>query len=198
LAHIDYYMIPLSPFCYLAGGGLEKIAAKHGATITYKPVNLMKVFEQTGGVPPAQRSPARQAYRMQELARIAKRNGLPINLKPAFFPTNAAPACYAIIAAQNAGVGDLGGLCQAMMRACWAEDKDLADDAVLRKLLSAHGFDAGLVDSGLLTGAETFERNTEAAVQANVFGAPSYVVGDQVFWGQDRLAYLDDYLAEIG
>lgn len=198
MAHIDYFTITLSPFAYLAGQGLEEVAKKHGATISYKPFNLMQVFEQTGGTPPAKRHPARQAYRMQELARIAKRNNLPINLKPAHFPANPAPSCYALIAAQDAGGGDLGGLCHGFMGACWAEDKDLADDAVIRACLEANGFDPKLADSGLLSGAQTFEKNTEEALQRNVFGAPSYVVGDQVFWGQDRLSYLDDYLSEIG
>ncbi|WGI22645.1 2-hydroxychromene-2-carboxylate isomerase [Amylibacter sp. IMCC11727] len=196
MAHIDYYMITLSPFCYLAGDGLEKIAAKHGATITYKPVNLFQVFAATGGVAPADRHPARQAYRLQELARVAKHNGLPINLKPAHFPTNPAPSCFALIAAQNAGGGDIGGLSHAFMRACWAEEKDVAQDDVVRACLEENGFDPALADSGLLSGAETFERNTEEAIQKGVFGAPMYVVGDQMFWGQDRLSYLDDYLSE--
>jgi 2-hydroxychromene-2-carboxylate isomerase len=198
MAHIDYFMIPLSPFTYLASDGLEAIAQKHGAAITYKPFNLMQVFEKTGGLPPAQRHPSRQAYRLQELQRVSKKLGLPLNLKPAFWPTNAAPSCYAIIAAQNAGGGDIGGLCQSFARACWAEEQNIADDSVVRACLEANGFDGALADSGLLDGAETFAKNTEEAVLRNVFGAPSYVVGDQVFWGQDRLSYLDDHLAELG
>lgn len=196
MAHIDYYMITLSPFCYLAGAELEQIAKKHGATITYKPFNLMQVFSQTGGVPPKDRHPSRQAYRLQELTRVAKRKELAINLKPAFFPTNPAPSCYAVIAAQAAGGGDLGGLCHSFMRACWAEEKDAGDDAVVRACLEENGFDPALADSGLLSGAETFEKNTEEALQKGVFGAPMYVVDDQLFWGQDRLSYLDDYLSE--
>lgn len=198
MAHIDYYMITLSPFCYLAGTELEEIAAKHGATVTYKPVNLFQVFAATGGVAPADRHPARLAYRTQELTRIAKGRGLPINLKPAFFPSNPAPSCYALIAAQNAGGGDLGGLAHAFMRACWAEEKDVAEDAVVRACLEENGFDPALADSGLLSGAETFEKNTEEAIQKGVFGAPMYVVGDEMFWGQDRLSYLDAYLGEQG
>ncbi len=198
MAYIDYFMITLSPFAYLAGDGLEKIAQKHGATVTYKPCNLMQVFALTGGVAPADRHPARQAYRLQELQRIAKHVGLPINLKPAFFPSNPAPSCYALIAAQEAGGGDVGGLARSFLRACWAKDKDVAEDSVVRACLEENGFDAGLADSGLLNGAETFAANTEEAVQRNVFGAPSYLVNDQVFWGQDRLSYLDRYLSEEG
>lgn len=197
MAHIDYYMFTLSPFTYLAGDGLEKIAAKHDATINYKPFHLMQVFERTGGTAPKDRHISRQEYRAQELPRIAKHNGMEITLKPAFWPTNPAPSCYAIIAAQAAGGGDIGGLCQSILRACWVEDKDIADDAVVKAALVANGFDASLTESGMLQGAEEFARNTEHAVMANVFGAPTYVVGDQVFFGQDRLAYLEAYLTEI-
>lgn len=196
MAHIDYFMITLSPFCYLAGDELEQIAEKHGATIAYKPVNLLQIFAATGGIVPADRHPARQAYRMQELTRVAKAKGLPINLKPAFFPSNPVPSCYSVINAQNSGGGDVAGLCQSFLRACWAEEKDLAEDIVLRACLTENGFDPDLVNSGLLSGAVVFERNTEEAIKKGVFGAPTYVVGDQIFWGQDRLSYLDEYLAE--
>ena len=195
MAQIDYYMFPLSPFTYLAGDGLERVAEKHGATINYKPFQLMQVFAQTGGTPVPERHPSRQAYRIAEIERVAKKQGLTVNAKPAFFPTNPAPASFAIIAAQDAGGGDVGGLCRSLLAAVWAEEKDVAEAEVIRAALEANGFDPNLADSGMLKGAEVFERNTEEALQAQVFGAPSYVVDGQVFWGQDRLEYLDDYLA---
>ena len=195
MAQIDYYMFPLSPFTYLAGDGLEQVAEKHGATINYKPFQLMQVFAQTGGTPVPERHPSRQAYRIAEIERVAKKQGLTVKAKPAFFPTNPAPASFAIIAAQDAGGGDVGGLCRSLLAAVWAEEKDVAEAEVIRAALEANGFDPNLADSGMLKGAEVFERNTEEALQAQVFGAPSYVVDGQVFWGQDRLEYLDDYLA---
>ena len=197
MAHIDYFFFTLSPFTYLAGNQLEVIAQKHGATITYKPMALMKVFEATGGTPPAQRHESRKVYRMQELNRVAKMNGMPINPTPAFFPTNAAPSSYALIAAQDAGGGDVGGLLRSFLKAVWVEEKDLAQDAVVRAALEENGFDPVLADSGMMKGAEVFEKNTEEAIQRHVFGSPSYLVGDEIFWGQDRLSYLDAYLAEI-
>ena len=103
MAHIDYYLFTLSPFTYLAGDGLEEVAKKHGATVTYKPFGLLKVFEETGTLPPGQRHPSRQAHRLQELARISKMTGLPLNLRPAHWPTNPVPSMSAIIAAQEAG-----------------------------------------------------------------------------------------------
>ncbi|WP_323766197.1 2-hydroxychromene-2-carboxylate isomerase [Marinovum sp.] len=195
MTQIHYYLATISPFTYLAGTGLEEIAARHGATITYKPFDIMACFARTGGTPPGQRHPNRQVYRLQDIERRAKRLGKPINLKPAHFPTNMAPSSYALIAAQTAGGGDLGALAHSFPRAVWAEDRDIAQDDVIRDLLEQAGFDPALADSGLLTGAETYAANLEEAVNAGVFGSPFYVVGEQRFWGQDRLEDLDLHLA---
>lgn len=197
MATIDFYFSTLSPYTYLAGNRLEQLAAAHDAQITYKPFDIQALFPRTGGTAPKDRHPARQEYRLIELERQAKKLDLPINLKPAHWPTNAAPSSYAIIAAQNAGGGDLGALVQSILRACWAEEKDIAEDAVIRECLTAAGFDASLADSGLLAGAETYGQNLEDAVSAGVFGAPFYVTGDGAkFWGQDRLDDLDRHLSE--
>ncbi len=195
MAQIDYYFATLSPYCYLAGQRLEAVAAKHGATINYKPFDIIAAFGRTGGTAPADRHPSRIEYRAQELPRQAKKLGMPFNLKPAHWPTNGAPSAYAFIAAQNAGGGDLGALAHAIFRAVWAEEKDIAQDDVIRACLTEAGFDAGLADSGLLQGAETYARNLEDAVEHGVFGAPFYIVGDQRFWGQDRIEDVDAHLS---
>jgi 2-hydroxychromene-2-carboxylate isomerase len=197
MAHIDYYMFTLSPFTYLAGRRLEEIAVRNGATINYKPFNLMQVFEKTGGTPPKDRHISRQIYRAQEIRRIAVHNNMQVTEKPTYWPTNPAPSCYAIIAAQQSGGGNIGGLCQSILKSCWLDNKDISDDNVIKDALILNGFDPSLTDSGLLEGAETFSRNTEDAINANVFGSPSYVVNDQVFFGQDRLDYLEKYLLTI-
>ncbi|MDC0136131.1 2-hydroxychromene-2-carboxylate isomerase [Sulfitobacter sp.] len=194
MTQIDYYFAVLSPYCYLAGTRLEEVAAKHGATINYKPFDIIQGFGRTGGTPPKDRHISRIEYRAQELPRQAKKLGMAFNLKPAHWPTNRAPASYAFIAAQNAGGGDLGLLAHAFTRACWAEEKDIAQDDVIQACLVEAGFDPALVDSGLLQGAETYTRNLEDAVDAGAFGAPFYVVGEQRFWGQDRIADVDLYL----
>ena len=199
MANIDYYFGTISPFAYLAGDRLERIAARHGAAITYKPLDILQLFDRTGGVRPANRHPSRMDYRAQELPRWADHLGLPLNLKPAFWPVNMAPSSYAIIAAQGAGGGDTGGLVQGFLGAVWAEDRDISDDTVIRDILSAHGFDPALADRGLFVGAETYGRNLEQAVEAGVFGSPFYVVREsgQKFWGQDRLDFLDRHLASL-
>lgn len=196
MAHIDYYLAVVSPNCYIAGTRPGEIAARHGASITYKPLDIMALFSRTGGLPPPQRHPSRQEYRLIEIARSAEEAGMSVNVKPAHFPTNPAPASYAVIAAQRAGSGDVGALVASITRACWAEERDVADDAVIRGCLEAAGFDPGLADSGLLSGAVTYEANLEEAVNAGVFGVPFFVTDDGArFWGQDRLDALDRHLA---
>lgn len=194
---IDYYFGTISPWAYLAGDRLERIADRYGATITYKPLDILQLFDRTGGVRPADRHPSRMEYRAQELPRWAEHLGMALNLRPAFWPVNMAPSSYAIIAAQQAGGGDLGGLVQGVLRAVWAEDRDISDDTVIRDILGEHGFDPALADKGLFIGAETYGRNLEQAVEAGAFGSPFYIVREtgQRFWGQDRLDFLDRHLS---
>lgn len=195
MPHIDYFFSTLSPFTYLNGTKVEEIVQKHGATITYKPLDIMALFARTGGVPPKDRHPNRQEYRLQDMRRRAAKAKLPLNLKPAHWPTNGAPSGYAIIAAQSAGGGDLGKLVHLFGTACWAEDRNIADDNVIRDCLEKAGFDPALADSGLLTGADTFGRNLDEAVMRGVFGAPFFITDkDERFWGQDRLDDLDAVL----
>lgn len=195
MAHIDYYFSTISPYTYLAGTRMEEVAAKHGATIAYKPLDIITLFSRTGGTAPKDRHPARQEYRAQELVRQADKLGMAFNLKPAHWPTNPAPSSYAFIAAVKAG-GDLGALVLAFTRACWAEEKDIAEDSVIRKCLTSAGFDPALADSGLLAGAETYAQNLEEAVNAGAFGAPFYITEDGArFWGQDRIEDLDRHLS---
>lgn len=195
MTQIDYYFATLSPYTYLAGMRLEEIAQKHGATINYKPLDVIALFGRTGGTPPKDRHISRIEYRAQELVRQARKLDMPFNLKPAHWPTNAAPSSYAFIAAINAGGGDLGKLVHAFLRSVWVDGLDIAEDSVVRACLTEAGFDPDLADSGLLQGAETYAANLEEAAERGVFGAPFYIVdGDQRFWGQDRLEDLDLHL----
>ncbi|SHI52541.1 2-hydroxychromene-2-carboxylate isomerase [Wenxinia saemankumensis] len=196
MGRIDYYCSPLSPYTYLAGGRPEEIAARHGHSLSYKPLDVIALFSRTGGTAPKDRHPSRQEYRAQELRRQAVKADMTLNLRPAHWPTNGAPACYAIIAAQEDGSGDTGMLLQSLALACWAEEKDIARDEVIRAALEGAGFDPGLADRGLMTGAEVYARNLEDAVNAGVFGLPFWVTEtDERFWGQDRLDDLDAHLA---
>ncbi len=195
MTRIDYYFATISPFSYIAGLGLEAVAARHGAEIVYRPLDIMGLFARTGGVPPRDRHPSRQAYRLLELRRQAAKADLPIHPKPAFWPANPAPSSYAIIAAQATGEGDVGALAHAFLRACWAEERDIADADEVARILEGTGFDPALGDRGMMASADQYGRNLEDAILAGVFGAPFYVTGGEGFWGQDRLGDLDLHLA---
>lgn len=195
MPQIDYFFAAISPFVYLSGQRPEAIAGRHGATIRYVPIDAPALFPRTGGQILAERHPSRKAYRLQELKRWSARLGMPLNLQPAFFPVNPAPASYAIIAAAKVGGGDLGGLVHAFPRAVWAEDRNIAEDDVVKEILGQHGFDPAIADKYMLMAAETYANNLEEAVSRGVFGVPTFVVGDQLFWGQDRLDDLDLHLA---
>ncbi|KGJ18740.1 2-hydroxychromene-2-carboxylate isomerase [Paracoccus sanguinis] len=196
MAAIDYYFSTISPWAYLAGDRLEQIAARHGASITYRPLDMMQLFDRTGGQRPQDRHPARLAYRNQDLPRVAAHLGMPIRLDVPM--TNMAPSSYAVIAAQEGGA-DVGTLVQGLLAARFVEGRDVADDAVIRDVLAATGHDPAIADRGLFTGAEIYGRNLERAVAAGVFGSPFYIVAEsgEMFWGQDRLDYLDRHLATL-
>lgn len=199
MAHIDYYFGTISPWSYLAGDRLERIAHEHKATITYRPVDLMQLFPRTGGLKPAERHESRKEYRLQELTRWAATLKMPFNLTPAHFPVNMAPSSYAVIAAQEAGGGNVGALVRGFLRAVWAEERDISDDQVIRDVLDKSGFDPALADKGLFVGAEQYGRNLEDAVADGAFGSPFYIVREtgQKFWGQDRLDFLKAHLASL-
>ena len=196
MPHIDYFFATVSPFTYIAGTKMEEIAAKHGCTITYKPLDVIALFGRTGGIKPAERHESRKAYRLQELRRQAAKRDMPINLQPAFWPTNPAPSSYALIAASKVEGGNMGALVHAITRRCWAEEMNIAEDDVIRAALEEAGFDPGLADTGMLAGAEEYAANLEEAVNAGAFGAPFYIVdGTEHFWGQDRIEDLDLFLS---
>jgi 2-hydroxychromene-2-carboxylate isomerase len=194
MAGIDYFFSLASPWAYLAGDRLERIAAARGAAVTYRPFAIGKVFEATGGVPLPKRHPARQAYRLQELARWRDGLGMPLTLHPAHWPPKNDDAAVALCAAAAAG-RDPGPLAQALLRAVWAEERDIADAATIDAILAAGGVDPAALDRA--AGAAAYAAHTEKAIRRGVFGSPFYVVGDEMFWGQDRLDLLDRHLARL-
>ena len=195
MVQIDYFFATISPFTYLAGDRLEVIAAKAGATIRYMPINAPALFPRTGGQVLAERHDSRKTYRLQELRRWSRRLGMKLDLQPPFFPVNPAPSSYAVITAAKVGGGDLAGLVQAFPRAVWAEGRNIADEDVVSEIVARHGFDPKAIDRGMFSAADAYAGNLEEAVVRGVFGVPFYLVGDERFWGQDRLEDLDLHLA---
>jgi 2-hydroxychromene-2-carboxylate isomerase len=192
-AAIDYYFAPQSPWTYLGHDRFVHLAAQAGATVNVRPIDLGgQVFPVSGGLPLAKRPPQRQAYRLVELKRFREFLGLPLTLHPKHFPVPGDDAAKLIIAVDladgNAAALNLAGR---VLRACWAEERDIADEATLAELLAEGGMPAArLAASHEPAVKQRYEAYTAQAIAANVFGAPSYVVDGEIFWGQDRLDFL--------
>lgn len=194
---LDYYFTLMSPFSYLGHQAFLALARRHAVTVRYRPVRIMQLFAATGGVPLAQRAPARQMYRLLELQRWREARGLALTLKPKFFPTNPARADAAVIAIA-AGGGDPADYMLAMFRALWVEDRDIADDATIGQCLRAAGHDteAILREASGEAVIQALDANTAAAVELNLPGVPGYARAGEMFWGQDRLDLLERALTD--
>ena len=194
-AAVDYYFAPISPYSYLGHERFAAIAEKHGATVNLIPIDLMQVFPVSGGIPVGKRAPQRQAYRLVELQRWSDHLGVPLTLHPKHWPTADAAASRLVIAADRAGA-DAMGLAFALMRACWSEDRDIADAATLEAIVDTCGLDRALLEAANAADVEDQRvALTQQAIDRQVFGAPFYVVNGEMFWGQDRLDFVDEALS---
>lgn len=192
---IDYYFTSVSPFTWMGHQTLVQIAGRHDVPIRYKPFSMPDVWAVSEAVPPAKRSATRQRYRLVELQRVARFRKLDIRTKPEHFPTDPTLADHCVIVIQEAG-GDPGPFLFRAGEAVWIKDRQIADASVLREILRESGQDAEAV----LQKAESTEiaairkANTQDAIEADAIGAPAYVYKGEVFWGQDRLEYLDEMI----
>jgi 2-hydroxychromene-2-carboxylate isomerase len=195
--HIDYYFAPQSPWTYLGHQRLADIAGRSGAQIRVLPMDLGKIFPRSGGLPLPQRAPQRQAYRLVELKRFADWLGLPLNLHPSYFPVPGDAAARLILAVADGQGSDAAmQLSGAVLRAVWAEQRNINDAETLSQLLAECGLPASALDESRRDAAQQrYEAATQQAFDSGVFGAPSYVVDGEIFWGQDRLDFLERKLA---
>jgi len=195
---VDYFMTPVSPFVYLGHARFREICARHQAKIHLRVMDLGKVFPVSGGLALKDRPPQRRAYRMMELRRWRDFLGVPLTLEPKHFPVAAEPAATLILAVlEHHGTTaalDVAGDCG---RAVWAEDRDISDASVLAAIVSARQLDANalLEHARSAEVAARYVQHSQEAIMRNVFGAPSYLYQDELFWGQDRLEFLDRALA---
>jgi carboxymethylenebutenolidase len=196
---IDYYVSLNSPWTHLGAARVEAMARRHGAVLRIHACDYGgTIFPASGGLPLPKRSPQRQAYRMQELRRWRDHLGTPIVLEPRHYPFAEPFAAHCVIAARET-VGDEAAvtLAHRILKALWEEEQDPGDRATLSRLVTESGMDA----ASLLDTAEDprwaalRQADSEAALARGVFGAPAYVVGEEIFWGQDRLEFLERFLS---
>ncbi|MEX1167400.1 MAG: 2-hydroxychromene-2-carboxylate isomerase, partial [Hydrogenophaga sp.] len=190
---VDYYLAPNSPWAYLGHGRLAGMLKSSGANVRVLPMDLAQVFSVSGGLPLPKRAPQRQAYRLIELRRFSETLGVPLNVQPRFFPVAADDASRLIVAAElEAGPDAAMRITGAMGAAVWAQERDIANPQTLAELLSEAGLPATLLAHSRSGEVQSrYAKNTQAAIEAGVFGAPSYVVNGELFWGQDRLDFVE-------
>ena len=196
--HVDYYVSLNSPWTYLASRRFETLAKKHNAHVSIWPVDFGSVFSVSGGLPLPKRAPQRQAYRMMELKRWRDHLGVKMNLEPKFFPANEVPAAKCVIALRELGrMADAIKLAHAVLAALWEDEKNTGDPATLHEIVASCGLDAATVikASEAPNMIEKRESYTQYAIDQGVFGAPSFVIDGEIFWGQDRLDFVDRKLA---
>lgn len=194
---IDYFFSIMSPWAYLGDRRFQDTAKRFGARIVYHPLSSPDLFPATGGLLLKDRAQHRKDYRLVELERWSKHLGLPLNLQPQHFPVPEAMASKLVLATQNAGE-DTGPLLSAIFKAVWADELNVSDAPTLKKLADGCGLDgAALLQASTDESYDSaFTQTTQSAIARGVFGYPSYIYNDELFWGQDRLDFVERALSE--
>ena len=195
---IDYYFWINSDWAYLGADRLEGIAARYGVKVRYKPIDLINVYSRTGGIPLVQRSPARQAYREAELQRWMRRLNISINITPRHMCPNGDLASHFTIACGQLGL-NVALLSKAILEAEWCHEKDISDSHVLLEVAEKLALPGErIMQRALMEDVNALYRQyTDEAVALGVFGSPSYVFNGELYWGQDRLEFLEEAVAEV-
>ena len=173
-----------------------KLANKHDATIRIWPVDFSIIFPSTGGIPLAKRSDQRKAYRIQELHRWRDHSHVDLNLEPKHFPISDKLAATMIVNLRKQDPKRAIHLAGACLRACWLEERDVSDTDTLLAIAAENNLDGSPLLEGNIGAIEEIAQDSAKAAELGVFGAPSYRFGEHLFWGQDRLEFLERALAE--
>ena len=193
---IEYYMSHGSPWTFLGHKRINKIALENNYELIIMPVNYGEVFPATGGLPVNKRSIQRQKYRLQELARWSEFLKVKLNTEPKFFPSRSLLPSLAIISAKLLKYENVMDIAYRIMEALWVKELDIDDEKTLKSVISKLTPSAEeLIDfSKQDVVSNEIKKNTEKALKSSVFGAPTYIIDDEVFWGQDRLDFVERYI----
>jgi 2-hydroxychromene-2-carboxylate isomerase len=188
---IEFFWDSASPYTYLAATQIESLAARHGATVQWKPFLLGKAFEAAGNRPPAQ-IPAKGKYMFRDLRLWAKHYGVPFWF-PKVFPVASIASLRIACALPE---DQRGRWALAAMTAYWSQDQDIGQPEVLKTVAAGLGLDpdATLALAQDPAAKEQIKANTDDAVKRGVFGAPTFFIGDTMFWGNDRFPLMEAVL----
>jgi 2-hydroxychromene-2-carboxylate isomerase len=193
---VEFLFDVVSPTAYLAYKRLPDIAARTGATIVWTPIFLGAVMQGSGNVPPGT-VPAKGDYMGRDLVRCAERYDIPFALNPHFPVKTLLMQRTAVALLDDGGEAALLPFLDTCFDAVWVDGKNMGDGAVAAETLSGAGFDPEALAARASDPAikEKFKANTDGAVARGVFGAPTFFVGEEMYFGQDRLDYVEDALA---
>jgi 2-hydroxychromene-2-carboxylate isomerase len=187
----------MSGFAYLGMGALCSLAAKHNVDVTHRPIDIRKIFAAADVVAPAAQSAARLSWRETDMRLWALRRQLPLNVKPRHWPIDADLASCAIMAAQQAGL-DGTALARSLLAAVWARDLDISVPGTIVALARELGMDGDMILAAAQDDATRrgYAQSTAQAIAAGVIGSPTIFVDDEMFFGQDRLDFVEDAIAK--
>ncbi len=205
---IEYFYSVRSSFTYLGAARLNELAARQALTVRHHPIDLgvvIDAFDEIEGQRPADRpyagarvyeqSPVRESYTRSEYRRWSKRLGIGINVDPSHHYGARELPSGAVILAQRRGL-DANALSHAILQALWRDDRDIADPKVIGELMAGVGIDAEIGEfctEALSASVQAeFRENSQEAVRRGVFGSPSYLFAGEIFFGQDRLDFLQE------
>ena len=188
---IEFFLALTSPWTYLATPRVRALATEYNLELRFRPFDIFSVFRRNGIKAVGDRPAAVQQNRLNELRRWRVHLGMDLNLQPKHFPVDPTMSGKMLIAALD-GPGDAPEFAFRVMRACWAEERDISDEATLTAVAGGCGFDGEALLAAVKGGGaeETLAQNTEDAITANVFGAPTFLFEGELYWGQDRIEFL--------
>ena len=195
---VIHYFSPMSGFAYLGFAELCAVAKRHGVEVDHRPVDIARVFASVDTIAPARQAPARLAWRRTDMARWAQRRALPLNVIPKHWPVDATLASCAVIAAHSL-CADAAPFINGILSAVWARDEDIASEDIIAALAQACGLDAAQVIADARSDAvrAAYDANTQDAIAHSVIGSPTMRIGEENFFGQDRLDFIEAELVRI-
>ena len=196
---LEYFMSPGSPWSFMGHQRFIEIVNKFNVNVNMYPVNYGEIFPLSGGVPVSKRPIQRQKIRLQELKRWGDFLKINLNLEPKYFPSKSLLPSLIIIASKRKNINQAFNLANNIMNALWVENLNIDDEETLVNILKKMDLDANEILNYAKSKEceEEMKSGTKFAIEKNVFGAPTYIVNDQIYWGQDRLDFVERHLSNL-
>jgi len=195
---VDYYIATSSPWTYLATPRLKKLVEKYNLIINWKPFNIMEVFAKNGTALVKDRPKPVQINRLNELERWREHLNVPLTLGPKYFPVDITLSQKIIICCQNNNINPYD-IAFSFMKSVWADEKDISNENTIKEVCRDCNLDGNSIIKQASEAVinDKYVKNTEDAIKNNVWGAPTFILDKELFWGQDRLDFLERKIQSI-